>query len=551
MFDQYQNQYKDPELCASIEGEILVGQGNVFETTVAASGDYLINVRPVYPPKQFEFMVYFLEGGEKVNIIREPLGTIVDTYFDWTKTELHGEQVAGDRVDRDIQFDVLLRDTKEQCYEFLKEVRVTALGPYLDEDLDSQAPVQNKAVTPFALAVATQEDAESETCKLHYSVGVPANSLTQAGVYEIQVFIAGENSDLPVLRQRSLVMLPGQTHPAKTQLVVPSLQGRGNAPLFYQVNIPMLYSILLCDAFGNPINEEREDDSAELQTLGINGKSEISNLHNGTYQVETTIWQTGTIRFFKGIDNGFRVIVNNENMVLTDLDLLDFPQYIKLSPGPCTPKYPSNNIAEKTSQVFIGQTVQFRIQCKDDWNNNVVTGGDSFAIQLSSNTLENVGSDSIDSKVTDLNDGSYTVEFLISWAGTYELNIQAHDVYYSQTNVTAVSPQCPMDAPYFCANSQSCVAGSYMQCNLPQYTCADPDKPLACTVAGQDSCVTNKSECDCQEGFVKCLADNKCVESSLASDLCSTILKNSCEDPNYPYLCVDGSCRKTKQACPS
>ena len=38
----------------------------------------------------------------------------------------------------------------------------------------------------------------------------------------------------------------------------------------------------------------------------------------------------------------------------------------------------------------------------------------------------------------------------------------------------------------------------------------------------------NKSECDCEEGFTKCIADKKCVESSLAQDLCSTVLKNEC-----------------------
>jgi hypothetical protein len=34
----------------------------------------------------------------------------------------------------------------------------------------------------------------------------------------------------------------------------------------------MIFNALLADKFGNPINEEREGDSMELQSLNINGK---------------------------------------------------------------------------------------------------------------------------------------------------------------------------------------------------------------------------------------------------------------------------------------
>jgi hypothetical protein len=119
-------------------GKIQEGQGVIYPTSVNEQGDYVIAVRPVYPPKQFAFMIYF--GEKQVNVVREPLSTVVDTYFDWTKTEIHGDQISGDRVDKALHFDILLRDTKEQCYEFPKEVTVIAKGPFASQDLHSDEP---------------------------------------------------------------------------------------------------------------------------------------------------------------------------------------------------------------------------------------------------------------------------------------------------------------------------------------------------------------------------------------------------------------------------
>jgi len=89
-----------------------------------------------------------------------------------------------------------------------------------------------------------------------------------------------------------------------------------------------------------------------------------------------------------------------------------------------------------------------------------------------------VGSDNIRTKVTDLNNGNYTINFLISWPGTYSLNVILNDVFYSQNTLTAVSPYCPNEKPTYCANSKTCVEGTYLDCGLSNYVCADSSKPL-------------------------------------------------------------------------
>jgi len=223
-------------------------------------------------------------------------------------------------------------------------------------------------------------------------------------------------------------------------------------------------------------------------------------------------------------------------------------------PGACTTLNPLNNIDAlfTDKNIPIGDQQKIEITCLDNWKNKVGRGGNSFTAQLFGSGLPIVGSDDIDLEINDLGNGNYQIIFTLAWPGKYDLSVQLDNEFYASHTVLATSSLCQSEAPFYCPNTKSCVSGSYLNCNLPEYSCESTDKPLRCSVNGvKDQCVTNKSECDCEEGFVKCVADNKCIEKSLAADLCSTVLENSCQDSNYPFLCADGSCRKNKQACPS
>jgi len=45
--------------------EIISGKGTVLPATVSDSGDFLINIQPVYPPKSFGIMVYYKEENQE------------------------------------------------------------------------------------------------------------------------------------------------------------------------------------------------------------------------------------------------------------------------------------------------------------------------------------------------------------------------------------------------------------------------------------------------------------------------------------------------------
>jgi len=116
---------------------------------VSNSGDYVIVCTPVYPPKEFGFTIYYLnENAEKILILPDPLSTIIKTEFSWKNTEIHGKEIIGGPVDRDLQYRVLLKDTKGYCFEEHREVSVQIMGPYLSDEVDDpEREIENQLVT--------------------------------------------------------------------------------------------------------------------------------------------------------------------------------------------------------------------------------------------------------------------------------------------------------------------------------------------------------------------------------------------------------------------
>lgn len=164
--------------------EIISGKGTVLPATVSDSGDFLINIQPVYPPKSFGIMVYYKEENqEPIQVINKFEETVVTTTFDWTKTQIHGKQISGGKVNDDLTFDVLLYDVKGYCYFFGKEVSVIALGPYASKDLSSTANAGKNPIQMFTLNVNSMIT-EDESCN-QYTVDIPAETFTKTGFYEI------------------------------------------------------------------------------------------------------------------------------------------------------------------------------------------------------------------------------------------------------------------------------------------------------------------------------------------------------------------------------
>lgn len=116
------------------------------------------------------------------------------------------------------------------------------------------------------------------------------------------------------------------------------------------------------------------------------------------------------------------------------------------------------------------------------------------------------------------------------------------------------STTCSGAKPTYCINKKDeadpCVAGTYLDCGMPEYDCPSTAQPLRCLVSGTLQCVRGHWECDCPSDMFKCAVDNKCVAQEQAEFLCPTVFPRRCPE-EFPYLCPDSSCKRSREACAS
>lgn len=136
MFDDYGNQYSKSTLGSNIVAKVITGDGSFLPTTMTVDGDYSIAVTPKYPPKSFSMLIYYTKDVNSIQaLISNPIVTEVITTLDWKKTELHGENLSGTKVDENMKFNVLLKDVKGYCFETDKTVTVKISGPFVSRDI--------------------------------------------------------------------------------------------------------------------------------------------------------------------------------------------------------------------------------------------------------------------------------------------------------------------------------------------------------------------------------------------------------------------------------
>lgn len=59
------------------------------------------------------------------------------------------------------------------------------------------------------------------------------------------------------------------------------------------------------------------------------------------------------------------------------------------------------------NEVTVGSKTYFKIQCKDEFGNDLKTGGNKFAVSMIGKNLTTVGYDSVETILTDSKDGTY------------------------------------------------------------------------------------------------------------------------------------------------
>lgn len=121
---------------------------------------------------------------------------------------------------------------------------------------------------------------------------------------------------------------------------------------------------------------------------------------------------------------------------------------------------------------------------------------------------------------------------------TFFVNIKESNCQYDD-NFT-----CPSYAQIICSKSlQQCFP------NLYSNYC-DISTPFYCQINQIYQCTDHLFKCDCPKGFSKCAKDNKCLSPDDYNLFCSPKLNKTCPE-NFPFICNDGSCRKSYKDCPS
>jgi hypothetical protein len=570
LFDRFDNQFTKIKFGPLLKAKAIRGSA-FFQSTSLEGQDYVIAVTPSYPPRVLELQIVYHneQTNETVLVNQNNILTQINTTLAPNKTEIIGTDLAGVAVNKALNFNVLLKDIKGYCFEQEAQVDVTIHGPYLSDDVDSdeidadvpRLNLQKTAVSakPFVNRVdsnSTAKKTETEEeedqlfaeqgfeCMQFFNVSILPEEIQRVGYYQIDVVIAGINNDKPVIKKRKTYMTPGATSPAKTVISVPALYNRAVSTFSLPVNTPMVFHVQPHDRFGNKINEHRDTDSVSFSIPTLENKfynTTVEHFSNGTFKVVTTIFKTVEIR--EG-----QLLFNEEVVSWRDVKRIDCPEVVVVTPGKCSTERTKR---ENITQVKAGVRTKFDIECLDVYENPTKRGGDIFSVMLVANAIDVIGRVAVEGNVKDNNDGKYSVDFIISWPGIYTVSINLNSQPYgNQFNVTAVSGICA--SGYInCVNTNTCVEGNdYSVCGLEILKGCKEPTPLKCNVDGKETCVRAHFECDCPEGFVRCASDKKCVPGALESDLCFFPQSEFCGG-EFPFTCSDGTCKRTKEACPS
>ena len=554
LFDKFGNEYKKASFAKKIFGKAIKGRGN-FSATGFVNGEYLINLRPFYPPIDISVLLYYTNtDGSFYSFTETPITGKLKTVLDIEKTEIHGSDLTGVRVDRPLGFFIILKDTTGYCFEEEKVVKVSIIGPYQSENKTNNSLVTGREIivvnVSSTVETSNKEQIDSGSCKYIYNVEVIPESLKYVGYYQINVFIEGENNNEMVKSQRNTLMQAGDILPSNSLLNVPILYQKGNALYNLDVNKTFILHLITRDKFKNVIADERKADSCKFNVIGLDNSdykvNSFKNMGNGTFELD--------VKFFKAmVLKGAEFIINTEKFKWSNLGKRDCPNVLKILPGNCSSNYPNTNKDSVfiKGNVNVGFEYSFNMNCYDQFNNKVDKGGNTFSINIIGNNVNVVKVDNIPTKVVDNKDGSYTGSFTFGYGGNYNIFVMIDGEAYDSFEVIVNPSMCPLSTPVYCLNTNKCVKKSYFNCNYPELSCSNPDLPYKCSKNGVDTCVKGIFDCDCEKGFSKCPSSKKCVPTGQIATYCPSIANRKCSG-EAAHLCSDGSgCRINSKECPS
>lgn len=572
LYDKYSNVYIDQNIAGKIEGKI-TSQNEGSEVTSISKADkwtYQINVKPVYPPKEFEMLIYYrIDEQTKVSIILNPLKTIVTTYIDAERTLLQGEKLKGITADEILDFFVLIRDTGGFCYEGDANISAVISGPFLTNDIgDSRLYPSSKNLTVVNATIKIKDFKEGQQevtnknsqCLKYYYASLNDGDIKKIGFYQIDIYIQGDGikwneENKAFASTRQVRMIPGRIVPQNSAIVMPDRKGLGSGTLNLVAGEYLGFEIWTYDRFDNKFDYPQWDGEVsilEMKNLNktVDWMSIETKTTNGQYNVQLMIGKVDTY-------SEFSISIKDTQVEWNKLKKIDAPEVISVIPGKCvTLKY---NVAEKITcsscLINIGERNEFGISCNDVFSNEVVTGGSKISVIITGKNLDKVGSDTVLVNIVDENNGKYTVDFTVAWSGNYDLYILNDGNPESSIFSFNATLQCTSDdKPLKCPNVDLCAA-SYAECGIvpdevnTTINC-DVDIEIACKVDKVEKCARTPTDCDKLEvGYKKCVSTGIWMLETDYPFFCQTSSVNC--DTNYPVQCRDGSCRKAQSECPS
>ena len=583
LFDQYGNLFARPELASQLYVKI-VNDGNAdfnatylndtsssttdYETglvTTVQNNSYVISMYAKYPPRVLQVQVFYsADQYSNYPISSWPFTYIVHTFIATDKTDLVGADMNGVSIGQDFNASILVKDTEGYCFEDPQNVKFTVTGPYISSDINNNTLTllnvvlfnQTYVATPKTISDDTNSSMNSSgyICKRYYEAFISGNVIQKIGYYQFDILIDGQNNGNSVKTIRKTYMTPGSVNPMNSLITVPILYNRGSNPLQLMVNTAMSVMIILRDNYKNIINQNVSIDPSQYFDFRINGliptvdydKNVTYVNTNATFIINLEVKKTGTLGVIFGSLMG-------TNFSVESLDKVDYPSQIDILAGPCSPKYPSVNYVNK---AVAGVKQFLTVQCQDDFNNTVYTGGANFQIKITGQ-VEVVGLDIVNANIKDLNSGLYSMDYTFTWAGNYTVLIFLNYVQYTAAfPITVVNSLCSYDAPYYClggTKAGTCVT-TYRDCGYSFIdACPNDDKPISCQVNGNTQCVADSYLCDCTNSDdVKCASDQKCVNMFSNNDYCALQADTSNCQGEFSTVCDNSQvCRTSASECPS
>jgi hypothetical protein len=176
------------------------------------------------------------------------------------------------------------------------------------------------------------------------------------------------------------------------------------------------------------------------------------------------------------------------SIMLKNLEKIDAPDVIRVTPGPCDMTFP--DITDNLDNVIAGKKEQLTIQCRDKYNNMIYRGGDNFTSSIVGQNLSFVKTDIVQSTIRDLQDGKYTLEFVVAYQGEYKIELSLNRKKYGESIPFFSKNRFCNDnsKPYHCPGTTNCVESAY-DCgfSILKKSCGD-ETPFWCKINGTEQC---------------------------------------------------------------